>query len=153
MHSKTSRLIQRQHAKLSDSLSVQFLSVLFEDVDYDAPLFGCSPAVFRARWNAVFSHLHVPVLEAEEGVTPKSLRGSGATWLYQRTEDIDRIQWRGRWQQKRTLEFYLQDVAGQLLMTGLTKSQRSQISELAQHADALLSIVIQRGPSCTQQRQ
>ncbi|CAE7761674.1 unnamed protein product, partial [Symbiodinium necroappetens] len=123
LHSKTSRLIQRQHAKISDSLSVQFLSSLFENVHYDAPLFGCSPAVFRARWNAVFSHLHVPVLGADDGVTPKSLRGSGATWLYQRTEDIEKIQWRGRWQQKRTLEFYLQDVAGQLLMTGLTQSQ------------------------------
>ncbi|OLP77818.1 hypothetical protein AK812_SmicGene42084 [Symbiodinium microadriaticum] len=153
LHSKTSRLIQRQHAKISDSLSVQFLSSLFENVHYDAPLFGCSPAVFRARWNAVFSHLHVPVLEADDGVTPKSLRGSGATWLYQRTEDIEKIQWRGRWQQKRTLEFYLQDVAGQLLMTGLTQSQRAQISELAQHADSLLRVVIQQQSSCTQQLQ
>ena len=39
------------------------------------------------------------------------------------TEDVSRIQWRGRSQQRRTLEFYLQDVAGQLLMADLTETE------------------------------
>ena len=42
--------------------------------------------------------------EPKRGIPPKSLCGSGATWLYQMTEDIERIQWHGRWQQRRTLE-------------------------------------------------
>ncbi|CAE7480810.1 unnamed protein product, partial [Symbiodinium microadriaticum] len=128
---KTRRYMQRQHAKISDALTVTFLSALFSDFLPDEPLFNCSPFVFRSRWNAVFRHLGVSVSEGPTGVTPKCLRGSGATWMYQLTEDIPRIQWRGRWQQRRTLEYYLQDVAGQLLLADLAESHRSQICELA----------------------
>ena len=59
--------------------------------------------------------------------------------MYQLTEDIPRIQWRGRWQQRRTLEYYLQDVAGQLLLADLAESHRSRIRELASFSDQLLS--------------
>ena len=84
----------------------------------------------------------MPTGDNEQGVTPKCLRGSGATWLYQLTEDIGRIQWRGRWQQRRTLEHYLQDVAGQLLLTDLTESQRSTVLELAPFAATFLSLYV-----------
>ena len=58
--------------------------------------------------------------------------------MYQRTEDIERIQWRGRWQQRRTLEHYLQDVAGQLLLAGLSESHRHHIKQLSLLAPAAL---------------
>ena len=126
LNSKTRRFVLRQHAKITDALSVGFLTAMFAETPFDMQLFGCSPAVFRRRWDLIFSFLHVPTTEADNSVTPKCLRGSGATWLYQETEDIDKIQWRGRWQQRRTLEFYLQDVAGQLLLASLTPEQRRQ---------------------------
>ena len=110
--SKTRRFLQRQHAKVSDACTVHYLSALFEDFPQSAPLFDCCPNVFRRRWNLVFARLGVPTTEGAKGIIPKSLRGSGATWLYQVTEDVERIQWRGRWQQRRTLEHYLQEVAG-----------------------------------------
>ncbi|CAE7945305.1 Abhd17b, partial [Symbiodinium sp. KB8] len=135
---KTRRYMQRQHAKISDALAVTFLSALFSDFLPDEPLFNCSPFVFRSLWNAVFRHLGVSVSEGPTGVTPKCLRGSGATWMYQLTEDIPRIQWRGRWQQRRTLEYYLQDVAGQLLLADLAESHRSQICELASASSSLM---------------
>ena len=87
--------------------------------------------MLRRRWDAVFSTLGVPVTEDLKGITPKSLRGSGATWLYQRTEEVDKIMWRGRWQQRRTLEHYLQDVAGQLLLVDLAESHRHRIQQLS----------------------
>ena len=136
---KTRRYMQRQHAKISDSLSVRFLSASFGAFELDQPLFDCSPFVFRSRWNAVFRRLGIPTEDGPSGVTPKCLRGSGATWMYQLTEDIPRIQWRGRWQQRRTLEYYLQDVAGQLLLADLAESHRSRIRELASFSDQLLS--------------
>ncbi|OLP97449.1 hypothetical protein AK812_SmicGene20236 [Symbiodinium microadriaticum] len=139
---KTKRFLQRQHAKISDVLAVRFLEALYGSAPRAEPLFNCSPAVFRRRWNCLFQHLGVPTGDNEQGVTPKCLRGSGATWLYQLTEDIGRIQWRGRWQQRRTLEHYLQDVAGQLLLTDLTESQRSAVLELAPFAATFLSLYV-----------
>ncbi|CAE7201974.1 unnamed protein product [Symbiodinium sp. CCMP2592] len=139
---KTKRFLQRQHAKISDVLAVQFLSALYGAVPLSEPLFSCSPNVCRRRWDCLFQHLGVPTGDNDRGITPKCLRGSGATWLYQMTEDIGRIQWRGRWQQRRTLEHYLQDVAGQLLLTDLTESQRSAVLELAPFATSLLSLFV-----------
>ena len=136
--SKTKRFLQRQHARISDALSVAFLDALFGHCHPLSPLFDCSPAVLRRRWNALFSALGVPVSEDQHGITPKSLRGSGATWLYQRTEEVEKIMWRGRWQQKRTLEHYLQDVAGQLLLVDLAESHRHQIQQLANLAACFL---------------
>ena len=60
--------------------------------DSAPPLFDCSPNVFRRRWGLVFEGLGVPAAEGAKGIAPKSLRGSGATWLYQVTEDVERIQ-------------------------------------------------------------
>ena len=138
LRSKTKRFLQRQHAKISDATAVGFLEAIFGPLHPDCLLFNCSLNVFRRRWDAVFSFLHIPTGESCSGVTPKALRGSGATWFYQRTEDIERIQWRGRWQQRRTLEHYLQDVAGQLLLAGLSESHRHHIKQLALLAPAAL---------------
>ena len=136
--SKTRRFLQRQHAKVSDACTVHYLSALFEDFPQSAPLFDCCPNVFRRRWNLVFARLGVPTTEGAKGITPKSLRGSGATWRYQVTEDVERIQSRGRWQQRRTLEHYLQEVAGQILLAELSQRHRHKILLLAPAAEKLL---------------
>eukprot|EP00969_Alexandrium_andersonii_P104197 4598875-Alexandrium_andersonii.AAC.1 len=54
-----------------------------------------SPAAFRKRWDAVLAALRVP--SGGNGLTPASLRGSGATDFYINTEDLARTAWRGRW--------------------------------------------------------
>lgn len=124
---KTRRFLQRQHAKVSDFCSVKFLDALFGHLPGIVPLFACSPAVFRKRWDLLFGSLGVPTAEDAKGITPKSLRGSGQRGciMYQMTEDVERIQWRGRWQQCRTLEHYSQEVAGQLLLADLRESSCS----------------------------
>ncbi|CAE7313132.1 unnamed protein product [Symbiodinium sp. CCMP2592] len=139
LNTKTKRFMLRQHAKISDALTVKFLDAIFGSCAYAEPLFNCSPYVFRRRWDAVFQTLGVRTDESSDGVTPKCLRGSGATWLYQVTENISSIQWRGRWQQRRTLEYYLQDVTGQLLLADLAESHRQQIRALAASSGALMA--------------
>ena len=57
---------------------------------------------------------------SDRGATPGVLRGSGATFLYTLTENVQWIAWRGRWARTRTLEFYLQEVAAQLLLHQLS---------------------------------
>ena len=139
IRSKTSRFMMRQHARISDELSVLFLDSLFGTRPSDASLFGCSYGMLRSRWNKLFGSLGVPTSEKHRGITPKSLRGSGASWLFHITEDINRILWRGRWQSKRTLEHYLQDVMGQILLADLAHDQRERVLELSFWSSALLA--------------
>jgi len=137
-HSKTSRFLLRQHARVSDQLSVCFLDAIFGCMPLDQPLFNCSPGVFRTRWNKIFRFLGVPYTEKMKGITPKSLRGSGASWLFHHTEDVERVLWRGRWQSRRTLEHYLQDVMGQVLLSDLPQDKRDLIASLAAASSSLL---------------
>ena len=55
------------------------------------------------------THRCVPGLRKDRGVTPGSLRGSGATHLYLAAEDVQKVQWRGRWSRLKTVEFYLEE--------------------------------------------
>lgn len=137
-HSKTSRFMLRQHSRVSDSASVVFLDKVFGKLDPEELLFGCSAGVFRNRWNKIFNYLGVCTLEKENGITPKSLRGSGASWFFHKTESLDKVMWRGRWQSRRTLEFYLQDVMGQTLLTNLSPHHRKLVLELASASSELL---------------
>ena len=82
--------------------------------------------------------LGIPTTEAAKGITPKSLRGSGASWLYHRTEDIPSILWRGRWQSRKSLEHYLQDVMGQMLLADVTQEKQDLVRLLATHSSQLL---------------
>eukprot|EP00438_Fugacium_kawagutii_P006830 Skav227028 [mRNA] locus=scaffold456:256501:257304:+ [translate_table: standard] len=136
--SKTSRFMLRQHARISDHMTVRFLDLQFKDLPYDAPLFGCSFSMFRTRWNKLFNFLGIPTTEKCRGITPKALRGSGASWQFHCTEDVGRIMWRGRWQSRRTLEHYLQDVMGQVLLANLTQEQRDTLMDLCFASSHLL---------------
>eukprot|EP00438_Fugacium_kawagutii_P027606 Skav231509 [mRNA] locus=scaffold84:210964:211779:+ [translate_table: standard] len=138
LHSKTSRFMLRQHARISDELTVSFLDAVFGCLAGTDLLFGCSQSLFRSRWNRLFKTLGIPTSEKLQGVTPKSLRGSGASWLYHTTEDISRILWRGRWQARRTSEHYLQDVMGQVLLSNLSQDLRDTISLLSEASSFLL---------------
>ena len=112
---------RRSHSQVSGPL-------VFGGLPKDTPLFGASQGSFRTRWNRLFSELGVPTSEKHRGVTPKSLRGSGASWLVPTTaEDVSKLLWRGRWQSRRTLEHYLQDVMGQVLLTDLSQDRRDLV--------------------------
>ena len=139
LNSKTRRFLQRQHAKVSDAATVRFLQGLFRDLPSGTPLFAASAAQFRSRWNDVFSNLGLPVAERDNGVAPKALRGSGATWLFHMTEDLQKVMWRGRWRQQATLEHYIQDVTGQMFFARLKESSRHRIRNLAGHAASLMA--------------
>ena len=139
LHAKTSRFMLRQHARISDQGTVRFLDHIFGCMPQSELLFNCSANVFRARWNRLFAHFGINTSERNRGITPKSLRGSGASWFFHHTEDLDRVLWRGRWSAKRTLEHYLQDVMGQVLLSSLPQEKRDLVLQLAASASDLLS--------------
>ena len=90
--------------------------------------------------------LAFPHRQDQRGATPGTLRGSGATFLYSGCEDPAWIAWRGRWSRVRTLEYYLQEVAAQLLIHELSPVSRSKIQILSNAAwHVLASFLSLRG--------
>ena len=148
-HSKTSRFMLRQHSRVSDQLSVAYLDHVFGCLPKERPLFDCSAGVFRTRWNRLFNFLCVETAEKKKGITPKSLRGSGASRLFHHTEDVQCVLWRGRWQSRKTLEHYLQDVMGQVLLSDLIQEKRDLVFALAEASSSLLVHAIGDTPQAT----
>ena len=66
------------------------------------------------------------------------LRGSGATFLYTGSEDVNWIAWSGRWSRLKTLEYYFQEVAAYVLIHTLTPSAKVRIEELSKHSWCVL---------------
>ena len=124
---KTARFARRQHCRLEDRSVLAFLAGLYEGWPPDRPLYPGSANTYRTQWNAVMRKLGVPCTRATKGATPGVLRGSGATYLYLETEDIGKVQWRGRWARLKTVEFYLQEVGAQLLLARLPAASRERI--------------------------
>eukprot|EP00438_Fugacium_kawagutii_P010778 Skav220890 [mRNA] locus=scaffold3880:13453:20349:+ [translate_table: standard] len=130
---KTFRFARQQHVKISDPDIIHFVDALFGNLPIDFKLFGGTIHMYRNQWNAIMQNLGIPYRQVDRGITPGTLRGSGATSYYLLTENIPLICWRGRWSRVRTLEFYLQEVAAQVLVHSLTPASRARI-EMLHHA-------------------
>ena len=127
---KTYRFARQQHVKISDPEIISFVDALFGKFPLKMKLFGGSISMYRNQWNAIMNVLGVPCKQVERGVTPGTLRGSGATCLYLQTENIPLICWRGRWSRVKTLEFYLQEVAAQVMHHSLKPGAKAVIEVL-----------------------
>ena len=92
------------------------------------------PPVFRACWNADLTALGVPCEDAS-GVTPTSVRGGGATAMFEATNDTEKVRYQGRLASTKTCEIYVQKVGGHHF---LHKDLQPFVIE---------SIIMQSGPS------
>eukprot|EP00438_Fugacium_kawagutii_P009652 Skav215001 [mRNA] locus=scaffold508:1001281:1007076:- [translate_table: standard] len=128
---KTARFARQQHVKICDPDVIRFVIDFFGPMPLDSKLFGASIYAYRSQWNAIMTRLGIPCTQVERGITPGSLRGAGATLMYLQTENIPLICWRGRWARLRTLEFYLQEVAAQVLMHSLSDDSQKLIHHLS----------------------
>lgn len=143
---KTSRFARRQHGRVDDCEIISVLEALFYDLPLSGHLYHGSITTFRKQWDAVMVCLGIPHRQDQRGATPGTLRGSGATFLYSGCEDPAWIAWRGRWSRVRTLEYYLQEVAAQLLIHELSPVSRSKIQILSNSAwHVLASLLSLRG--------
>ena len=127
---KTSRFARQQHVKISDPEVIQYVDYHFGALSLSERIYNASISAYRNQWTAIMTKLGVPCKLQNKGVTPGSLRGSGATQLYLQTENIPLICWRGRWARVKTLEFYLQEVSAQVLLHSLSSASRSLIGQL-----------------------
>eukprot|EP00438_Fugacium_kawagutii_P035145 Skav205083 [mRNA] locus=scaffold5280:2409:2816:+ [translate_table: standard] len=106
---------------------ISIVDKLFGSLALSSKLFTGSMSMFRRQWNAIMKKLQIPCSQLNRGATPGVLRGSGATFLYHSSEDVQWVAWRGRWAKHRTLEFYLQEVSAQLLVHQLSPSAKSNL--------------------------
>ena len=135
---KTSRFARRQHGRIDDAAAIAFLFTMVGGLSPNDRIYPASLHSFRRQWDAVLGRLGLPVRAADRGATPGVLRGSGATWFYICTENIPLLAWRGRWARVKTLEYYLQEVAAQVLLAELDPVCRARIQLLDKAADSLL---------------
>ena len=142
---KTQRFARRQHSRLEDPLVLSLLASLYLDLPLSSRLFRGSMHTYRRQWNKIMERLGVPHRLTDKGTTPGVLRGSGATFLYLETEDLPLVAWRGRWSKTKTVEFYLQEVAAQLLLQRLPQWARARVRLLSKYSRALLLSLIQDG--------
>lgn len=131
---KTARFARRQHGRVDDTSVIQICEALFFNLALDEKIFPGSITSFRKQWNSIMKRLGVPCTQAAKGATPGVLRGSGATYLYSCSEDINWVAWRGRWSRVRTLEYYLQEVGAQMLIHELDPLSRARVTSLADAA-------------------
>ena len=136
---KTSRFARRQHGRIDDEAAIRFLFALLGHLSPDDRIYPASLHSFRRQWDAVLGRLGLPVRAAEKGATPGVLRGSGATFYYMCTENIPWLAWRGRWARVKTLEYYVQEVAAQVLLANLDPGKRARIKALDQAVDGLIA--------------
>ena len=135
---KTARFARRQHGRIDDDSIIRLCEALFFHLPLSARLYVGSISAYRKQWNSVMNRLGVPFQQACHGATPGVLRGSGATYLYHSSEDINWVAWRGRWSRIRTLEYYLQEVGAQMLIHELKPSAKARIEMLAAMAGPVL---------------
>ena len=127
---KTARFARQQHVKISDPEVLRYTAKVFSGFPLDERLYGANINAYRNQWNCIMSRLGVPYRQVQRGMTPGTLRGSGATRMYLDTENIPLILWRGRWARLRTLEFYLQEVSAQVFTHSLTPQSQQLIARL-----------------------
>lgn len=54
--------------------------------------------------------------------------------MYLSFDDLGKVQWRGRWAQLKTLEFYIQEVAAQTIVGKLDPVSRERVKTLNEFA-------------------
>ena len=135
---KTARFARRQHGRIDDESIIALSFAVFGRLPLEARLYPASLTSFRKQWDLVMTRLGVPCRQATNGATPGVLRGSGATYLYSATEDINWVAWRGRWSRVRTLEYYLQEVASYLLIHQLHPLAKARIAAFSEASSAVI---------------
>ena len=85
--------------------------------------------------------MNVPSAEAD-GVTPGSMRGGGASFLYESSEDIELVRHRGRWASHKNCEIYIQEVGSQTFLVHLPQQAREAIARRAEIVDPCIRLAL-----------
>ena len=110
-----------QHLHVDDPQAMALITLAFESLGQDEPLYPLSPAAFRSRWDKCLAGFG---LQGVITLTPGGLRRGGS---YHHALPITDIQWRMRLKHQHTLEYYLQDVSALSALTGVANDSKLRI--------------------------
>lgn len=116
-----------QHSRITDELTVKLVEAVLGPLEPQAFLYPASPSSYRRRWDLVLKTLQI---KASAALTPGSLRGGGAVFLYQNNLAISDILWM-RLRHLCTLEHYLQETGAANVLAGFQKSTRTLVKNCA----------------------
>eukprot|EP00434_Breviolum_minutum_P034390 symbB.v1.2.030438.t1/scaffold3423.1/size57148/1 len=123
---------------IPDLLQVAVLA--FEKMDVNRYIWPYSPQTFRNRFKAALTSIGLPTSPTPslKALDPGSLRAGGASWLMQVTDSGDIVRRRGRWQNSRIMEVYVQEVSSLIYLQFLDSKVKSMVLDLASHFTAVL---------------
>ena len=126
---------RHQSTRLDIPDLLQVATLAFEKLEPTRFIWPFSPQTFRNRFKAVLAAIglpteHTPSIKA---LDPGSLRAGGASWLMQVTDSGDIVRRRGRWQNQRIMEVYVQEVGSLLYLQFLDPRTRQKVIQLASH--------------------
>ena len=131
------RTARQQLARCDEVWVIQLLEQLYGSTAPGERLWPGSASAFRRRWAALGAVLGLST-EAGNDMSLGSLRGGGAWHFYALTEDLSRLQHRGRWARLETLQIYVQEVAPTEYMMKLKPATKLRIQSLASQLPAVL---------------
>ena len=129
---------RRQHARIEDSNLIAFLQHWTRGRARSSKIFAGGAAAFRKCYDATLRFFEVPSAQSV-GYTPASQRSGGATAYYLGGRPLADIAWMGRWTALKTLEIYIQEVAGLTALTDLPIHVQNRIRRFGQGFAAILA--------------
>ena len=119
---------------------LQVVTMIYEKMPPHHSIWPYSPQTFRNRFRSVLSALKLPIEHSAtlKALDPGSLRAGGATWLMQVTDNGELVRRRGRWQNHRIMEVYIQEVSSLLYLQKITATSRDTIFATASVFNSVL---------------
>ena len=125
---------RHQSTRLDIPDLLEVVTLIFQDLPPHYPIWPFSPQTFRNRFRSVLSALSLPTTHTPsiKCLDPGSLRAGGATWLMQMTDNGELVRRRGRWQNYRIMEVYIQEVSSLLYLQKVPNEGREKVLQTAQ---------------------
>ena len=126
-----------QHVRIDEPMIADWISKMIGSMPPWSRIWHGSLAAFKSR----FDLLQKEVLGSCVFV-PASLRPGGATYLFRVFEEnLQRLQWRGRWRSIRMLEIYVQELGAAEVWTTFSPKVRAKVSFLGCSFDRILQTI------------
>ena len=130
----------QQYVRVGSLAPISWMSQELSELTMESRLWPASPSTFATR----LSHLSRAIVGSDSMIKPSGLRTGGATYEFQSSsEDLQRLQWRGRWRDPRMLLLYIQELSAASVRMRLDAATTAFVNELASHFHVLMGMPIE----------
>ena len=127
------RAARHQSTRVDFTDIVRLLAATFGNLGSGDYLWPQSPATLRKCFNLLLQALGFDTTRSSNRAPYDlgSLRGGGATFLLQQTENADLVRRKGRWLSSKVMEIYLQEASVSTYTSKMSQKNRDLIEALA----------------------